>query len=311
MSEQSRRRGRRPFNAIKNCVLCLYRVGLGFTTIAKLTWANKALCRKWVIKAGLKRAPRKSTPFILPAARERRDKKTAFAREQKLKAQFLAKFLEASRVVFIGPERVEREKLKNRARAVRAYHRNPERGRLNAKKVWERKKNDAEWRKKKADQVRRWKKENPEKRRETHRKWYAQNRHQLKVYRARQRQKPSFKLLENLRNRLRKLVRGKRQHGSQALCGCTREQLVGHLQAQFAERMTWENYGSYWVVDHIIPCAAFNLADHQEQRRCFHYANLRPLTKRANELKNDKIINAQQSLLMPMGRAPTTTHSQP
>lgn len=51
--------------------------------------------------------------------------------------------------------------------------------------------------------------------------------------------------------------------------------------------MSWENYGK-WHVDHIRPCASFNLADEEEQRVCFHYTNLQPLWGHDNCSKNNK-----------------------
>jgi ribosomal protein L40E len=30
-------------------------------------------------------------------------------------------------------------------------------------------------------------------------------------------------------------------------------------------------------MDHIIPCISFDLTKEEEQRKCFHYTNLRPL----------------------------------
>ena len=40
--------------------------------------------------------------------------------------------------------------------------------------------------------------------------------------------------------------------------------------------MTKENYG-LWHVDHIIPCASFDLTDPKQQKICFHWSNLQPL----------------------------------
>jgi hypothetical protein len=60
------------------------------------------------------------------------------------------------------------------------------------------------------------------------------------------------------------------------LLGCTVEQLQTFLEAEFTEGMTWENYGE-WHIDHLRPCASFNLADPEEQKKCFHWTNLQPL----------------------------------
>lgn len=86
---------------------------------------------------------------------------------------------------------------------------------------------------------------------------------------------------------------------SEDLCGCSWDSLVRHIEAQFCARMSWRNYGKAWHIDHIIPCASFDLRDQAQQRQCFHYTNLRPLWARANRKKSDKIINGQFSLLLP------------
>jgi|LakMenE01Jun11ns_1017448.scaffolds.fasta_scaffold9752060_1 hypothetical protein len=71
------------------------------------------------------------------------------------------------------------------------------------------------------------------------------------------------------------------------LLGCTVEQLQTFLEAEFTEGMTWENYGE-WHIDHLRPCASFNLADPEEQKKCFHWTNLQPLWALDNIRKGDK-----------------------
>jgi len=55
--------------------------------------------------------------------------------------------------------------------------------------------------------------------------------------------------------------------------------------------MKWSNYGGRtgWQIDHIIPCAKFDLTDVKEQQKCFHYLNLRPLWGKDNQNKAAKI----------------------
>ena len=38
-----------------------------------------------------------------------------------------------------------------------------------------------------------------------------------------------------------------------------------------------ENYVKYWHIDHVIPCAKFNVSEVEEQQICFHWTNLCPM----------------------------------
>jgi len=99
----------------------------------------------------------------------------------------------------------------------------------------------------------------------------------------------SFKLLCSCRARLRKAIKGSNKSAStKKLLGCTIEYLKQHLEKQFTERMTFENYGK-WHIDHIIPCSSFNMENEEEQRQCFHYTNLQPLWAEDNLRKSNKI----------------------
>jgi hypothetical protein len=74
------------------------------------------------------------------------------------------------------------------------------------------------------------------------------------------------------------------------LVGCSVYELMQHLEAQFVPGMSWGNYGE-WHIDHIRPCASFDLADLAEQKACFHYTNLQPLWAVDNLSKHAKWIN--------------------
>jgi hypothetical protein len=100
----------------------------------------------------------------------------------------------------------------------------------------------------------------------------------------------NFKLRDYLRNRLyRALKRNSKSKKIFELLGCSIDFLKLYLGSQFEEGMTWKNYGK-WHIDHIKPCASFDLSKLSEQCKCFHYTNLQPLWAEENLSKNDTII---------------------
>ena len=97
-----------------------------------------------------------------------------------------------------------------------------------------------------------------------------------------------FKILCNLRHRVYMVLKNnfKSKH-TLKLLSCSLESLKKHLESQFKPGMSWSNYGK-WHVDHIIPCASFDLSKSEEQRKCFHYTNLQPLWAEDNWQKSRK-----------------------
>lgn len=105
-----------------------------------------------------------------------------------------------------------------------------------------------------------------------------------------QRQTPYNRLVDALRTRVYYAIKRKVEPTVHTLelVGCTKEVLFNHIENQFTDGMTWENYGSTWHLDHIKPCAAFDLNLTEQQKKCFNYKNLRPLTARENKSKGAK-----------------------
>ena len=110
------------------------------------------------------------------------------------------------------------------------------------------------------------------------------------------RENPAFRLRDSLRTRLRKFTIGKKSRGISQLIGCTYPEFVAHIEKQFRQGMTWDNYGSKWHLDHIIPCAAFDHSDPKQVKACWHWTNIQPLTAMENCQKQDKITEPQMSL---------------
>ena len=111
---------------------------------------------------------------------------------------------------------------------------------------------------------RQWTQDNPERARE-----------QTRAVRA----TPEGRLIHNIRNRLNKIlnrINVVKDSTTLDLLGCDAAFAKEHLEKQFTEGMTWENYGD-WDIDHIRPCASFDLTDPEQQREAFHFSNLQPL----------------------------------
>jgi hypothetical protein len=109
----------------------------------------------------------------------------------------------------------------------------------------------------------------------------ASRRYEQKAYR----ENAGFRIAKCLRARFYKAVtRDQRIGTTMQLVGCSAASLRAHLQDQFLPGMTWDNFGG-WEIDHIRPCASFDLTDPAQQRQCFHYTNLQPLWAEDNRRK--------------------------
>jgi hypothetical protein len=110
--------------------------------------------------------------------------------------------------------------------------------------------------------------------------------------RVRAKTDPQFIMMKTLRNRLNGFVENGWRLHMKDLVGCTRKELIGHIERRFKPGMTWENHGTnVWHIDHIKPCISFDLLDPHQQRLCFHYSNLRPMWAKENRAKSDKLKN--------------------
>lgn len=98
----------------------------------------------------------------------------------------------------------------------------------------------------------------------------------------------NYKLTRYLRTRLSVALKGNpKLKTTIKLIGCSIEFLKEHLEKRFKSGMTWDNYG-LWHIDHIRPCASFDLSKPCQQHKCFHYTNLQPLWAEENLKKSDK-----------------------
>ena len=155
---------------------------------------------------------------------------------------------------------------------------------------------DPAWRERRAQWCKDWKSRNKERVAELQRDWMERNQPKMKEYRRRLRKNPQYRAASNLRKRVRDLLRTKAERYS-SLLGCSASFLHTYLESQFKKGMSWENYGTAWHIDHIEPCARFDLTNKEHRKRCFHYTNLQPLWVQDNLIKSDRILNPIQPSL--------------
>ena len=144
-------------------------------------------------------------------------------------------------------------------------------------------------------------KENPEKVSNWVKRWRNENRDKFKETRRKRFKKDiNFRIKSRLRRRL--VFELARQSTSKTtktteLLGCSIPDFRIYIESRFEVGMTWENYGSVWHIDHIMPCAIFDLSKPEHQRRCFHFSNLQPLFASENLKKGSKVTSDQYGLL--------------
>lgn len=111
-----------------------------------------------------------------------------------------------------------------------------------------------------------------------------------KKWQAKQMNNVEFRTKKRLRGRIYvALKRGVKSQGTMELLGCIIEQFKSHFQSLFTEGMNWDKYmKGEIVIDHIKPCASFDLTMPEQQKECFHYTNMQPLWELDNLKKGAK-----------------------
>ena len=144
-----------------------------------------------------------------------------------------------------------------------------------------------------------WSNENRDKLKEYHSKWRDENRINVNEntrlwYLNKRRTDGSFRLKCNTRTALWTCLKERnvaKYRSTFILLGYTLEELMSHLEKQFTEGMTWDNYGE-WHVDHKIPMASFNFetTEDREFKLCWCLDNLQPLWGSDNLSKGTKLL---------------------
>jgi len=114
---------------------------------------------------------------------------------------------------------------------------------------------------------------------------------------------PAWRMKKIIKQGLRRMLKGLPRHRkAEEYIGCSRVEMVKHIEAQFEKWMTWQNWGigpCKWQIDHIIPCDKFDGTSDIQLRQCWHWTNLRPMRAKLNNRKGAKHDGPiQQPLLL-------------
>lgn len=149
---------------------------------------------------------------------------------------------------------------------------------------------------------RQWLEKNKERRKQYEREYYLKNIEKFKAISqtvefkerkrksklARKKNDPIYKMRNNISHAIWKaLTKGKSSKAGSSITqylDYTIIDLKNHLEKQFDSKMTWENYGSYWHLDHIVPQSDLPYKSMEEInfKLCWSLTNLRPLEKKLN-----------------------------
>ena len=134
--------------------------------------------------------------------------------------------------------------------------------------------------------------ENKEKIRDNVKKYREKNKEKIiesrKEYRKKKRKNdPIYRMRLNIRCMVRRAIKTKR---TEEIIGCSFQELKLHLESQFTDGMSWENYGQ-WHIDHIRPLSWFDITNPDEVDIANHYTNLQPLWAEENLSKGNRFAS--------------------
>ena len=175
----------------------------------------------------------------------------------------------------------------------------------NYKKEYQRRKEKPDYK----EQGEEYRKRNREKILKQRRRYYQENRDKIRredkkraktpKYRKQRREymkrradvNPKIRINNSISTYIGISLKGKKAGAKwETLVGYTLEDLVKHLQSKFDINMSWQNYGSYWQIDHIRAQSLFNYnsSEDPEFKKCWALKNLQPLEKIENIKKGNR-----------------------
>jgi hypothetical protein len=137
---------------------------------------------------------------------------------------------------------------------------------------------------------------NKDKKLEYQKEYASLNKEKISVYkmeyqRNRRKTDPVYKLKYVVGRMIRNSLKCKglsKNKNSIEILGCSIEFFKAYIEKRFIDDMSWDNYGTYWDIDHRIPLST--AVTEQQVLELNHYTNLQPLDSHINRnVKRDKL----------------------
>ncbi len=163
-----------------------------------------------------------------------------------------------------------------------------------------------------AEQAKQWQEENKERRNKTQRNYRNKrmedpeyrkkhNEYHYKYLQNHRKNNPAYKIAGNVSRSVRiaisRVVGGKGSKGGKTFehLPYTPQELTEHIESQFDQKMSWDNYGTYWHIDHIKPQAMFPYTSVKDENflKAWELDNLQPLEASEN-LKKSSIYEGEK-----------------
>lgn len=93
----------------------------------------------------------------------------------------------------------------------------------------------------------------------------------------------------NLVSRSLRILEKKKASRTEDLLGYTVSELKNHIEKQFVGKMSWDNWGDIWELDHITPISKMISDGIKDQKIINALPNLKPIYKKENRAKSSKV----------------------
>jgi 5-methylcytosine-specific restriction endonuclease McrA len=101
--------------------------------------------------------------------------------------------------------------------------------------------------------------------------------------------------------RMLEMMRADRQCKTEQYVGCSFEEARHAIESKFELGMSWDNYGTDWELDHIVPMSSFDLSKPDQAMRVNHISNLQPMHPSFNRSKGNKIYKKNKKSFQNLG----------